>query len=171
MSVTRRLVSREGFLGLFIFSVGGLAGIAVGIPIIGFVLAPLIQGEKNVWRDVGPVDKFKPGTTQKVVFTYPEESNSSWAGSTQYTTAWLRRVSGDNFVAFASYCTHLGCPVQWLSTPRIFLCPCHGSVFNADGSVAGGPAPRPLFTYQTRVVNGRVQIKTEAQPTVGFTTA
>jgi menaquinol-cytochrome c reductase iron-sulfur subunit len=44
------------------------------------------------------------------------------------------------------------------------MCPCHGSVFNGDGTVAGGPAPRPLFTYPIRVVNGRIQIKTEAQP-------
>ncbi len=171
MNLTRKLLSREGFLGLIIAAVGGFATVAAGIPIVGFVLAPLIQQEPKVWRDVGADSSFKVGDTLQVNFKYPEQPNSSWAGPTQYTAAWLRKLGKGKYVAFASYCTHLGCPVHWVSAPQIFLCPCHGSVFNADGTVAGGPAPRPLFKYETRVRNGRVEIRTEPQPTVGFTTA
>jgi menaquinol-cytochrome c reductase iron-sulfur subunit len=31
-------------------------------------------------------------------------------------------------------------------------------VYYADGTVAGGPPPRPLFQYETRVQNGRLQV-------------
>ena len=39
-------------------------------------------------------------------------------------------------------CTHLGCTVN--ATPKGFICPCHGSVFNTSGDVVKGPADGPL---------------------------
>ena len=48
------------------------------------------------------------------------------------------------FKAFSAICTHQGCPVTRVSGGFID-CPCHGSQFSIeDGSVQGGPAPRPL---------------------------
>lgn len=45
--------------------------------------------------------------------------------------------------AFSSRCTHLGCRID-RSLEGEAACPCHGSRFRADGSVAQGPAARPL---------------------------
>ncbi|MCW6006146.1 Rieske (2Fe-2S) protein [Micromonospora sp. CPCC 205371] len=46
--------------------------------------------------------------------------------------------------AFSTTCTHAGCDVTSVSRGTI-NCPCHGSKFKvADGTVADGPAPRPL---------------------------
>lgn len=164
MSVTRKLMNREAFMGFFIASVGGVGGLVLGIPIIGSILGPLINQPSNVWRDLGPVSDFKVGETVKRTFQYP--GTLQWAGPTKETATWIRRLGPSEFQAFAVYCTHLGCPVNWLQTPQIFLCPCHGSVFNGQGDVAGGPAQRPLFKYETRVRNGRVEILTTAQPEV-----
>jgi Rieske Fe-S protein len=48
------------------------------------------------------------------------------------------------FKAFSAVCTHQGCTVGSVDNGTI-NCPCHGSAFNiADGSVANGPASRPL---------------------------
>ena len=48
------------------------------------------------------------------------------------------------FKAFSSTCTHMSCQVTSISGDRI-NCPCHGSSYSiSDGSVKGGPAPRPL---------------------------
>ncbi len=48
------------------------------------------------------------------------------------------------FKAFSSTCTHMSCQVTSISDGRI-ACPCHGSSYSiVDGSVEGGPAPRPL---------------------------
>src|SRR5438270_12111042 len=127
MNFTRKLMNREAFMGLFIVGVGGLGSLILGIPIIGFVLSPLIKPPPSVWRDVGPVEKFKVGETVAVVYDYDQGVPQLWSGATQETKAWLRRDGGDMFTAFAVYCTHLGCPVLWLQTPRLFLCPCHGS--------------------------------------------
>ena len=42
------------------------------------------------------------------------------------------------------------CLYDWNSEKTQFLCRCHGGIFGADGSVAGGPVPRPLGRYQVR---------------------
>ena len=51
---------------------------------------------------------------------------------------------GNSFRAVSAVCTHLGCTVNRNADGRGFHCPCHGSKFNEDAIVTGGPAPKPL---------------------------
>jgi Rieske Fe-S protein len=55
----------------------------------------------------------------------------------------LTQPSAGVFKAFSSVCTHAGCTVSKIADGTID-CPCHGSKFNLDGTVAKGPASRPL---------------------------
>ena len=54
-------------------------------------------------------------------------------------------------LAVDSLCTHQGCGVDWDADAGAFACPCHGSKFNADGSVSQGPATSPLSTYEAKI--------------------
>jgi Rieske Fe-S protein len=59
---------------------------------------------------------------------------------------------------FTAVCTHQGCLVDEVSNGKI-NCPCHGSAFNAaDGTVANGPAKRPLEPKAVTVVNGQITL-------------
>jgi Rieske Fe-S protein len=63
--------------------------------------------------------------------------------------------AGD-FKAFSSTCTHMNCQVSSISDGRIG-CPCHGSSYSiVDGSVQGGPAPRPLPKVAIKVEGDEV---------------
>lgn len=70
--------------------------------------------------------------------------------------------------ALSNTCTHLGCVVA--TTDIGFDCPCHGSRFDAEGSVLGGPAPRPLPWFKvTLSPNGDLEVDTaEAIPAGTF---
>lgn len=63
-------------------------------------------------------------------------------------------VSGDK--AIESYginavCTHLGCVVPWNASENKFMCPCHGSQYDATGKVVRGPAPLSLALVHATV--------------------
>ena len=61
------------------------------------------------------------------------------------------------FAAISITCTHLGCTVR--TSDAGFECPCHGSQYDNDGFVTGGPAPRPLDWYQVSIApNGELEI-------------
>ncbi|AOR35175.1 iron-sulfur protein [Streptomyces fodineus] len=62
------------------------------------------------------------------------------------------------FKAFSAICTHLGCTVNKVANGTID-CPCHGSKFDvADGSVAHGPAKRPLPAKSIKVENNSIRL-------------
>jgi menaquinol-cytochrome c reductase iron-sulfur subunit len=153
---------RRRFMARLSIALAAVAAAIVGLPIVGFILGPLIAPEKDVWRAVGAVDSFKAGETVSVSFLDP--SPMEWAGVSAMTAAWLRRLESGGFVAFSVNCAHLGCPVRWLAKARLFMCPCHGGVYYADGSVAAGPPPRGLFKYPVRVREGQVEILASAVP-------
>jgi Rieske Fe-S protein len=55
----------------------------------------------------------------------------------------VTQPSAGVFKGFSATCTHAGCTVNKVADGTID-CPCHGSKFNLDGSVANGPASSPL---------------------------
>ena len=59
--------------------------------------------------------------------------------------------SGSRVRAFSTTCTHLGCQVFWMADKKIFFCPCHNGVFDADGVPIAGPPPTPLVQYPVEV--------------------
>jgi menaquinol-cytochrome c reductase iron-sulfur subunit len=153
---------RRRFLTRVSLALSAAIGAVLGLPVIGFLLAPLTRRAPRVWRPVGRVDEFKIGETVSVRFE--DASPLPWAGVTARTAAWLRREDESRFTAFSVHCTHLGCPVRWVSQAELFLCPCHGGVYYADGTVSAGPPPKPLPTYPVRVRRGQVEIRTSPIP-------
>jgi len=63
-------------------------------------------------------------------------------------------VQGDKTIAsygINAVCTHLGCVVPWNASEDKFMCPCHGSQYNAEGKVVRGPAPLSLALARAAV--------------------
>jgi cytochrome b6-f complex iron-sulfur subunit len=55
-------------------------------------------------------------------------------------------------------CTHLGCTVEWKADVKHFVCPCHGSEYDATGQVTKGPANRALPTVTVIVKQNQIRL-------------
>lgn len=161
-AATPEEISRRRFLEKLCIGLGGLCAAILGIPLVGFVIAPIFRKATGKWVSVGKITDFEIGKTVSVTIIDP--SPLPWAGITAKSALWLRRINELEFIAFSVNCTHLGCPVRWLADAELFMCPCHGGVYYSDGTVAAGPPPKPLIRYDVRTGNGQVQIKTMEIP-------
>lgn len=162
------MMDRRRFLSRITIALSGGIAALVGVPILGYLLAPLVQRAPVDYVDVGAADSFHVGETRLAKFRDP--SPLPWAGQLAETALWVRRraeTGAEAFQIFSVHCTHLGCPVNWRAEAGIFLCPCHGGVYYADGTVAGGPPQRPLFERAWQIdKDGRLLVRVEALPTV-----
>jgi menaquinol-cytochrome c reductase iron-sulfur subunit len=155
-------MNRRRFLLTSLWGMSGVVTVLVSIPVIGALLEPLFRETPIAWRRVGRMSDFAPGSTTLVRFK--DASVLPWSGVTSQTASWLRHTSGEEFIAYSVNCSHLGCPVRWIEDAKIFLCPCHGGVYNEDGSYAAGPPPHGLGHYPVRVREGWVEIQASAVP-------
>ena len=144
----------------------GLSAAVAAIPVVSALIAPLLEKKEEKWRTVGKINDFQIGTTSLVTFINADPE--PYAGMTAKSAAWLRRNNQTDFIAFAANCTHLGCPVRWEKDAHLFMCPCHGGVYYANGTVAAGPPPKALTRYAVRIFNEDVQIKTAPLPITGI---
>lgn len=68
--------------------------------------------------------------------------------------------------AFGEFCPHLAAPMAdgWIDRGRI-VCPWHGSRFALEsGEVLRGPSATALPCYEARLVDGMVEVRSDAQP-------
>ncbi len=146
-----------------------IAGALIGIPLFGFVFSSFIKRTPLEWISLGPLEKFPPGTTR--LATYRNPNSRPWDGETAELPCWVRHIEAEKFQVFAINCAHLGCPVRWFAESQLFLCPCHGGAYYADGSLAAGPPPRGLYEYQYKVETGALWVKGGVLPTLANTQA
>jgi Rieske Fe-S protein len=69
----------------------------------------------------------------------------------------LTQPTPGEFRAFSAVCTHQGCVVADVVGGTI-NCNCHGSKFGLDGSVANGPATKPLPERAVRVSGDQISL-------------
>lgn len=90
---------------------------------------------------------------------------SSWARTSKGLPDLVQGLRGDPFwllpgkeggtirnYALKAECTHLGCIAPWDARSQKFVCPCHGSEYDAEGVVLRGPAPHSLALAHVELV-------------------
>jgi Rieske Fe-S protein len=149
-------VTRRRLMNLWANGVGGVAAAAFTLPALGFAIAPIFKRQTWEWQAIGRPSDFPDNTYMTKVINI-----SPGIGEAGNTIAYVRARNPsidkepedqyNRFVALSSRCMHLGCPVRYVSAAQRFICPCHGGVYDFRGMVAGGPPPRPLDRFYTRL--------------------
>jgi cytochrome b6-f complex iron-sulfur subunit len=135
-------VTRRRFLDIFIngtFFTTVLAAIGTAL---AFVLpAKRSNGDGESRTEVGPVERLSVGKAVKVL----HRGQPVVVGNTKR-----------GYFAVSAVCTHLGCLVDWNDRTQQLDCPCHAAIFDTQGNILTGPAPRALPSYEVMVVGGKV---------------
>src|SRR5689334_17409348 len=162
-----RRIPRRNMLMVLGIGINAIAAALFSVPIIGYILAPARRKEMTAdlaWVSLGQITQFPEGETRLATYRNPLVRPSD--GQTGNIPCWVRHISVDEWQVFAINCTHLGCPVRWFPQSGLFMCPCHGGAYYADGARASGPPPRGLFEYNYKVEAGELWIKAGQVPTL-----
>jgi Rieske Fe-S protein len=159
-----------GRRNFFQWLTGGLsaaATVVLGAPLAGYFLG--VRNRQTHWVSLDEVDQFPINETRLKTFDNP--LRQAWDGITALTGVYVRNLGADEqgndqFLVFAVNCAHLGCPVSWFPQSGLFMCPCHGGVYHANGDRASGPPPRGLFRCAWRVQQGRLEVQAPHYPTL-----
>ena len=157
--------TRRTFLFRLGIVINAIAATVFAIPILGYVLSPARRFTWLDWIPLGLLTDFPENQTRLAKYENPFKK--PWDGETDKIPCWVRRMEGEKFQVFAINCTHLGCPVRWFAESALFMCPCHGGAFYADGRHASGPPPRALYQYEYKVDAGQLWVRAGEMPTLG----
>lgn len=117
----------------------------------GMLIADQIRGRANPWATL-----FDPTRRARKDFNKGGDSRSRVASLKDIRPGEggviklgrgdiaVRKAANGSLHALSASCTHEGCVVTWNNADQTWDCPCHGSIFSADGKVIHGPAIDPL---------------------------
>jgi Rieske Fe-S protein len=123
----------------------GIVGLGVGVPLLAACGSEEAESSGDSGGDGGS-DGATEGGGAAASGSIGKTSEVPVGGAKIFKgkKVMVSQPSEGEFKAFTSICTHQGCPILKVDGDEI-VCNCHGSRFAvADGSVANGPATRPL---------------------------
>jgi thiosulfate dehydrogenase [quinone] large subunit len=119
----------------------GSAGTTTGSP------GPTAVSSTTPTTTIGPpaATTVPRGTRVGPAADVPVGGAASFTDPAQQVPALVVQLKKGEFRAFSAICPHAGCQVQFDGSNDLFVCPCHGSTFNAaTGAVLQGPAATGL---------------------------
>ncbi len=137
--------SRRSFLNFCIGSTIVAAALGVIYPILKFLWPPqesLARFREEIIRM--PLTDVPVGLASQVLYK-------------RHPLVVIRPME-DQVVVLSALCTHLNCLVTWDEDTRRLVCPCHGAIFDINGTPLRGPAPKALAPYPAKIVGQEIII-------------
>ncbi|MGC9199746.1 MAG: ubiquinol-cytochrome c reductase iron-sulfur subunit [Acidobacteriaceae bacterium] len=155
------VINRRSFFGTLVAIGSAGMGAFLAIPAMRYVLYPLYAKVSGTeWSDVGDMSEFTDDKTPiRKTITFAQRDG--WREVVSAQSVYVTRNAAGQLEVLSSICPHLGCSVSWQNAQDDFFCPCHGSVFEADGKHVAGPAPRGMDRLPIRTKNGKLQVRFE----------
>lgn len=160
---------RRGFLAAIgSIVIGGLITLTPLVSGVAFFLDPILRrranfkgGDADGYLNVARLSDL-PEDGTPIRFPLRADKVDAWNVFVNQSigTVYLRKLPGDQVVAFSDTCPHLGCKVEYQATSQSFLCPCHASAFKLDGERTNHIPPRGLDSLKWKTdSNGQIWIK------------
>ncbi len=148
--------TRRTFFAWMIGLAAAVVGLGLSIPLAGYVIAPALKRRAASWVDVGSTHQLRTGEPTELEYTGAVKDG--WRTVTVKKAVWAIQQPTGVIIVFSPICPHLGCGFRWEAEDHTFKCPCHGSVYDVNGKVVAGPAPRPLDVLPSKVEQGRLSV-------------
>lgn len=141
-----RSIERRSLLGYMIGMIATSIASVLGITIVRYSVGPALSPSgTSAWTNAGLLDEIPEDKPIKRSLVISQEAG--WGRVNSQRLVWVIR-KGNELTVFSAVCPHLGCTIN--EAVDGFICPCHGSAWNALGKKIGGPAPRNLDVLEHR---------------------
>jgi menaquinol-cytochrome c reductase iron-sulfur subunit len=153
--------NRRSFIGALLalgsLCVGGL----LSVPLIRFALFPILRRTTELkLSPVGPLSAFS-SLTEPVLRTVQIEQVDGWRDAISEKDVYVTTDAHGKLCVLSSVCPHLGCTVSWVGDKHQFICPCHVSIFAADGTRISGPSLRGMDSLDITVRQDQLLVRFE----------
>ncbi len=145
-------------------AIGGVIGLAMGVPILRYLIFPtkgkVVAGPDGFVPVTSLAEVPEKGPPLRVQIVAPH-MRDAWTKieNVSLGAAWIVRRPDGKPQALSTTCPHLGCAIDYDAGANEFRCPCHTSAFSAAGERLHGPARRGMFELETQVDDkGRVLV-------------
>lgn len=145
-------VTRRDFIKLTTGAIGVVIAAGVGIPSVGYLLAPALREDK-AGKPVIVANLANIPVGIPYPFSFTITKVNGWERTASVFGGFIVRnsESPQDLLVLSSRCTHLSCRVNWNEEAQGFLCPCHDAMFDIEGKVSYGPPPEPLGHFEYEV--------------------
>ncbi len=155
----REEAGRRAFLRTAFGALLGVVTAALAWPLVGSLLSPAYQRVKVQFTRVPGFGSVPVG--QPVKLSFSDDTVDGYIRQHETLDVWVVKRSATEVTVFSPICTHLGCHYSWEAESKVFVCPCHASVFSPTGQVVGGPAPRGLDTLPSKIEGDELWVQWE----------
>jgi menaquinol-cytochrome c reductase iron-sulfur subunit len=120
-------------------------------------LAGAIKNDSNrSYSKIASLDSIPESKPVNLSFNLTEED--AFIKNNVEHEVWTVKKSNSDVTVFSPICPHLGCRYQWDQNSNLFICPCHHSIFDIEGKLVSGPAPRPLDTLPKKITDNNLYV-------------
>lgn len=149
---------RRSFFGVLVAVGTAAVGALLSVPLLRFALFPLFkQTSGTEWAEVGEDAKFA-SLTEPVDVPITVETRDGWREGLSKKSVYVLPLGERSHRVLSPICPHMGCEVAWNGQQKEFFCPCHGSIFSAEGRLVRGPARRGMDYLDSKVTGGRLMV-------------
>jgi len=143
-----QVASRRKFLKIAVALLAGINGLVLGLPFVKTLISKPSsrKAQFTKLKDLGSIPVGVP-----VDIKFKVVKQDAFYRNEVLRMAWVIKSEDGSVNVYSPVCPHLGCYFTWNPKAGEFQCPCHASTFSKDGTVLGGPAPRPLDTLPHKV--------------------